>query len=230
MNIPSDQVGQTSTPPAQATTWQALALATSRPPTPSTLNTWWLSLTWRIMSPYSWSSSSPPYSSLSLSYGPSVRIQGIYMSRSLTGWRTTWLKTIISMRWPFPHYSIAFFWFKEDTYCHQVVVQTGNMLSHGTESKVQMILTGEENATQVRTLSDPQKPAFFKKGCLDAFLMSVDKPLGHLQYLQVIKAFSLIHKQHIQWTYREMCNAQPSLYKYRILAYTCIKCFFVSIK
>ena len=188
MNIPSDQVVQTSTPPAQATTWQALALATSRPPTPSTLNTWWLSLTWLTMSPYSWSSSSPPSSSLSLSYGPSVRIQGIYMSRSLTGWRTTWLKTIISMR------SIAFFWFREKTYCHQVVVQTGNMLSHGTESKVQLILTGEENATQVRTLSDPQKPAFFKKGCLDAFLMSVDKPLGHLQYLQVIKAFFQVIK------------------------------------
>ena len=67
----------------------------------------------------------------------------------------------------------------------QVVVQTGNMLSHGTESKVQMILTGEENATQVRTLSDPEKPRFFKKGRLDSFLLSVDKPLGHLQYLQV---------------------------------------------
>ena len=75
----------------------------------------------------------------------------------------------------------------------QVVVQTGNMLSHGTESKVEMILTGEENATQVRTLSDPKKPRLFKKGCLDAFLMSVDKPLGHLQYLQVTKTFSQIY-------------------------------------
>ena len=66
------------------------------------------------------------------------------------------------------------------------------MLSHGTESKVQMILTGEENATQTRTLSDPQRPGFFKKGCLDAFLLSVDKPLGHLQYLQVIKPLKSI--------------------------------------
>ena len=74
---------------------------------------------------------------------------------------------------------------KEDHYFYEVLVQTGPMLSHGTESKVQMILTGEDNATQVRTLSDPTKQQLFKKGKLDTFLMSVDKPLGHLQYLKI---------------------------------------------
>ena len=72
----------------------------------------------------------------------------------------------------------------EDHYFYEVVVQTGPMLSHGTESKVQFILTGEDNATQVRTLSDPSKN-FFKKGAMDPFLMSVDKPLGHLQYIRI---------------------------------------------
>jgi hypothetical protein len=72
----------------------------------------------------------------------------------------------------------------EDHYFYEVIVQTGPMLSHGTESKVQFILTGEDNATQIRTLSDPEKN-FFKKGNMDTFLMSVDKPLGHLQYIKI---------------------------------------------
>ena len=62
----------------------------------------------------------------------------------------------------------------EDHYFYEIIVQTGPMLSHGTESKVQFILTGEENETQIRTLSDPTKK-FFKKNSLDTFLMSVDK-------------------------------------------------------
>ena len=72
----------------------------------------------------------------------------------------------------------------EDHYFYEVLVQTGPMLSHGTESKVQFILTGEDNATQIRTLSDPTKN-FFKKGAIDTFLMAVDKPLGHLQYIKI---------------------------------------------
>jgi len=74
---------------------------------------------------------------------------------------------------------------EEDHYFYEVVVQTGPMMSHGTHSKVQMVLTGEDNATQIRTLSDPEHPEFFKKGCMDTFVMSVDKPLGHLQYLKI---------------------------------------------
>ena len=62
----------------------------------------------------------------------------------------------------------------EDHYFYEIIVQTGPMLSHGTESKVQFIVTGEDNESQVRTLSDPTR-SFFKKGSLDTFLMSVDK-------------------------------------------------------
>ena len=72
----------------------------------------------------------------------------------------------------------------EDHYFYEIIVQTGPMLSHGTESKVQLILTGEDNETQIRTLSDPTKN-FFTKGAVDTFLMSVDKPLGALQYLRI---------------------------------------------
>ena len=73
----------------------------------------------------------------------------------------------------------------EDHYFYEIIVQTGPMLSHGTKSKVQMILTGEDNWTQTRTLSDPEHPHFFNKGGVDCFLMSVDKPLGALQYLRI---------------------------------------------
>ena len=217
--MPTNQVAPTFTPPAQATTWQVSALVTSPLQTPSTLSTWWWSSTSPTMSPSSWFLLSPLSSSSLLWYGPSVKIQGMSASRNLIGWKTTWLRTIISMRWPLFLWSdhiiflwgdhIIFLWgdhyFYEVTspslslklpsynWLFQVIVQTGNMLSHGTESKVEMILTGEENATQVRTLSDPKKPRLFKKGCLDAFLMSVDKPLGHLQYLQVTKTFSQIY-------------------------------------
>ena len=62
----------------------------------------------------------------------------------------------------------------EDLYLYEIIVQTGPMLSHGTESKVQFVLTGEDNETQIRTLSEPDKN-FFKKGAVDTFLMSVDK-------------------------------------------------------
>ena len=62
----------------------------------------------------------------------------------------------------------------DDVYFYEILVQTGPMLSHGTNSKVQFILTGEDHETQVRTLSDPAKN-FFKKGDLDAFLMTTDR-------------------------------------------------------
>ena len=62
----------------------------------------------------------------------------------------------------------------QDHYIYEILVQTGPMLSHGTESKVQFILTGEEDETQIRTLSDPSKQ-FFKKGSLDTFVMTTDR-------------------------------------------------------
>lgn len=40
----------------------------------------------------------------------------------------------------------------EDHYLYEIQVQTGPMLSHGTESKVQFILTGEEGETQIRNI------------------------------------------------------------------------------
>ena len=76
----------------------------------------------------------------------------------------------------------------EDHYFYEIIVQTGPMLSHGTESKVQFIVTGEENETQIRTLSDPTKK-FFKKGSLDTFLMSVDEYAYCMRFHQINHTF-----------------------------------------
>ena len=48
----------------------------------------------------------------------------------------------------------------EDHYLYEVLVQTGPMLSHGTESKVQFILTGEEGETQIRNKHSIRSSAF----------------------------------------------------------------------
>ncbi len=39
---------------------------------------------------------------------------------------------------------------KEDHYIYEIQVQTGPMLSHGTTSKVQFILNGDDGETQIR--------------------------------------------------------------------------------
>ena len=58
----------------------------------------------------------------------------------------------------------------EDHYLYEVLVQTGPMLSHGTESKVQFILTGEEGETQIR---DGNYIKF--RMCNDNFVVSITK-------------------------------------------------------
>ena len=42
---------------------------------------------------------------------------------------------------------------KEDHYFYEILVQTGPMLSHGTTSKVQFILSGDDGETQIRCSS-----------------------------------------------------------------------------
>jgi hypothetical protein len=39
---------------------------------------------------------------------------------------------------------------KEDHYIYEILVQTGPMLSHGTTSRIQFILNGDEAETQIR--------------------------------------------------------------------------------
>ena len=72
----------------------------------------------------------------------------------------------------------------ENLYMYEIVVQTGPMLSHGTTSKVQLTIGGDDSDTGVRTLSHPSKK-FFKKGAMDTFLMTTAEPLGDPTYLKI---------------------------------------------
>ena len=65
----------------------------------------------------------------------------------------------------------------DDKYLYEVVVETGPMLSHATTSKVNFVLTGDEEETDVRLFNDPDRPfdANFKCGATDAFILSVPR-------------------------------------------------------
>ena len=77
----------------------------------------------------------------------------------------------------------------DDKYFYELVVETGPMASHATSSKINFILSGDEEDTDVRLFNDPERhppgTPLFKRGGVDAFLMSVPRPLGDLQYLRV---------------------------------------------
>ena len=65
----------------------------------------------------------------------------------------------------------------DDKYLYEIVVETGPMLSHATTSKVNFVLTGDEEETDVRLFNDPDRPfdANFKCGATDAFILSVPR-------------------------------------------------------
>ena len=71
----------------------------------------------------------------------------------------------------------------EDTYLYEVLVETGPLSSHATTSKVEFILSGDCDETDIRCLNDPDRE-LFKKGAIDSFLMSTPYPLGDLNYLR----------------------------------------------
>ena len=72
----------------------------------------------------------------------------------------------------------------DDKYLYEIVVETGPMSSHATSSKINFILSGDEEDSDVRLLNDPERETF-KCGAVDSFLMSVPRPLGTLQYFRV---------------------------------------------
>ena len=71
-----------------------------------------------------------------------------------------------------------------DRYYYQILVFTGHRQGSGTKSRVQFILSGDDNQTQVRTFSNPHRSIFERRG-IDAFIMSVPKSLGPLNYLRI---------------------------------------------
>lgn len=72
----------------------------------------------------------------------------------------------------------------EDKYLYEVLVITGNMKSAQTDSKVQFIVSGEKDETDIRTLSD-DKRKILRKDSVDVFVMAVPRPMGDLQFLRI---------------------------------------------
>jgi len=71
-----------------------------------------------------------------------------------------------------------------DQYFYQILVVTGHRRNSGTKSKVHFILSGENDQTHVRTLSDSHRSILQRSG-IDAFIMAVPKSLGQLNYLRI---------------------------------------------
>ena len=71
-----------------------------------------------------------------------------------------------------------------DNYFYEILVETGPLNSHSTTSNINFILSGEDDTTEVRCFTDPNRH-IFKSGALDAFLLSTDRPLGELEYMQI---------------------------------------------
>ncbi|UYV63030.1 hypothetical protein LAZ67_2002890 [Cordylochernes scorpioides] len=65
-----------------------------------------------------------------------------------------------------------------------MIVFTGDKDAAATDSKVQFILSGDDDETQVRTLADDKRP-LFRRGAADSFVMSVPRPLGRLNFLRI---------------------------------------------
>ncbi|UJR12876.1 hypothetical protein I4U23_017050 [Adineta vaga] len=73
---------------------------------------------------------------------------------------------------------------KSDGYFYQIIVFTGQRKDAGTESKVHFVLSGEKDQTNIRTFSNSNRK-IFERGGIDAFVMSVPKSLGLLNYIRI---------------------------------------------
>ncbi|XP_069123973.1 polycystin family receptor for egg jelly-like isoform X2 [Argopecten irradians] len=72
----------------------------------------------------------------------------------------------------------------DDKYYYEIIVSTGMRRNAGTNSKVNFILSGDLDETEVRCLSDDKRKVF-QRGNVDGFLMAVKRPLGPLNYLHI---------------------------------------------
>ncbi|GIY29651.1 polycystic kidney disease protein 1-like 2 [Caerostris darwini] len=72
----------------------------------------------------------------------------------------------------------------EDKYLYEMIVFTGNKDAAATDSKVQFILSGDDDETVVRTLEDPKRK-LFRRNAADTFVMATPRPLGRLNYLRI---------------------------------------------
>ncbi|CAF1234712.1 unnamed protein product [Adineta steineri] len=73
---------------------------------------------------------------------------------------------------------------KSDQYFYQILVFTGQRRNAGTESKVHFVLSGDVDQTNIRTFFDSHRK-IFQRGGIDAFIMTVPKSLGLLNYIRI---------------------------------------------
>lgn len=71
-----------------------------------------------------------------------------------------------------------------DKYYYEIIVFTGQRKDSGTESKVHFVIGGDQDETQIRIFSDSNRK-IFQRGEINAFVMSVPKSLGLLNYLHI---------------------------------------------
>ncbi|XP_041364433.1 uncharacterized protein LOC121379847 [Gigantopelta aegis] len=71
-----------------------------------------------------------------------------------------------------------------DKYYYEVIVFTGMRRNAGTDSKVFVIFSGENDETDARMLADDKRKVF-RRGGVDGFLMAVRQPLGPLNYARI---------------------------------------------
>uniref|UniRef100_A0A1I8GMZ4 PLAT domain-containing protein n=2 Tax=Macrostomum lignano TaxID=282301 RepID=A0A1I8GMZ4_9PLAT len=69
-------------------------------------------------------------------------------------------------------------------YLYEIVVSTGMRRGAGTDSKVFFILSGERDETDTRHLMDRSRKVL-QRGCVDRFLLAVERPLGSLNFLRL---------------------------------------------
>lgn len=72
-------------------------------------------------------------------------------------------------------------------YYYEVIVFTGDVKNAETDSNVKLVINGDLDETEIRSLSggskDKRKP--FRRGGVDSFVMSLSRPLGKLNYCRV---------------------------------------------
>ena len=68
---------------------------------------------------------------------------------------------------------------RSDPYFYQILVFTSHRSEAGTKSKVQFIVSGDDDETKVRTFADLRRP-ILQRGGIDAFIMTVPKYISCL--------------------------------------------------
>lgn len=72
----------------------------------------------------------------------------------------------------------------KDKYLYEIQVFTGDRDAAATDSRVNFILSGDDDETDVRCLQDPNRK-LFRRGAQDIFVMAVARKLGRLTYMRI---------------------------------------------